>query len=307
MIATEIILHHFDDSPFSEKIRLAFGIKGLAWRSVRVSPTMPRPDLMPLTGGYRRTPTMQIGADVYCDTAIILREIEARWPEPPLLTPGFEGLVAMTSLWSDRAFFQNTVTLIFGLLGDRVPQAFIDDRRQLRGGHFDVDAMKAAAPRMRDQFRAHCDWIETQLAGRQRGLLGDYGLADVNAYMNVWYVLRRLDEGEALLAEFPRVRGWAARLDAIGRGQRKEIGSREALAITAAAKPLSPTLADPGDPNGRHPNNAVVVTPDDYGRIPVAGEIVSLSRQHIAIRRRDEIAGEIVVHFPRAGFLVADA
>jgi len=270
MIATEIILHHFDDSPFSEKIRLAFGIKGLAWRSVRVSPTMPRPDLMPLTGGYRRTPTMQIGADVYCDTAIILREIEARWPEPPLLTPGFEGLVAMTSLWSDRAFFQNTVTLIFGLLGDRVPQAFIDDRRQLRGGHFDVDAMKAAAPRMRDQFRAHCDWIETQLAGRQRGLLGDYGLADVNAYMNVWYVLRRLDEGEALLAEFPRVRGWAARLDAI-------------------------------------PSNAVVVTPDDYGRIPVAGEIVSLSRQHIAIRRRDEIAGEIVVHFPRAGFLVADA
>ena len=29
---------------------------------------MPRPDLMPMTGGYRRTPVMQIGADIYCDT-----------------------------------------------------------------------------------------------------------------------------------------------------------------------------------------------------------------------------------------------
>jgi hypothetical protein len=32
---------------------------------------------------------------------------------------------------------------------------------------------------------------------------------------------------------------------------------------------------------------------------------VSLSAQHIAIRRRDERAGEIVVHFPRAGFWIA--
>ena len=63
-----IILHHFDQSPFSEKIRLIFGLKSIAWRSVRISRIMPRPDLMPLTGGYRRTPVMQIGADIYCDT-----------------------------------------------------------------------------------------------------------------------------------------------------------------------------------------------------------------------------------------------
>ena len=44
--------------------------------------------------------------------------------------------------------------------------------------------------------------------------------------------------------------------------------------------------------------------PDDYGKVPVRGEIVSLSAQHIAIRRSDERAGAVVVHFPRAGFLV---
>jgi len=268
---------------------------------------MPRPDLMPLTGGYRRTPTMQIGADIYCDTAIILREIEARWPEPPLWPKAFEGLVSMLGLWSDRAFFQNTVNLVFGLLGDRVPQAFIEDRKQLRGGKFDIAAMKAAVPQMRDQFRVHVDWIETQLAGRDQGLLGAYSLADVHAYMNVWYALTRLDDGAALLTEFARVRAWAKRLKAVGHGERTEISSAEALAVATAATPRSETFADPGDPNGRKPGDLVSVTPDDYGRVSVTGEIVSLSKQHIAIRRRDEIAGEVVVHFPRAGFLVAGA
>jgi hypothetical protein len=46
------------------------------------------------------------------------------------------------------------------------------------------------------------------------------------------------------------------------------------------------------------------VVPDDYGKVEVRGEIVSLSAQHIAIRRHDDRVGETVVHFPRAGFRV---
>jgi glutathione S-transferase len=305
MTPTEIIFHHFDDSPFSEKVRLAFGLKGLAWRSVLVSPIMPRPDLMPLTGGYRRTPTMQIGADIYCDTAVILREIEARWPNPPLWPRGFEGLVSMLAFWSDRTFFQNTVNLVFGELADRIPQAFIEDRQQLRGGSFDIAKMKAAAPQMRDQFRAHAQMIETQLKGRQGGFIGPYSLADVHAYMNIWYATRRGEEGPRLLAEFPLIRAWARRLASIGHGKRAEISSAEALAIAAAASPQTAEAADSLDPSGRKIGDRVSVTPDDYGRIGVVGEIVALSSERVAIRRQDEIAGEIVVHFPRAGFHLA--
>src|ERR1700689_1920242 len=82
--AFPIILHHFEESPFSEKVRLVFGLKNIAWTSVRISRIMPRPDLMPMTGGYRRTPVLQIGADIYCDTQVILRELERRFPEPTL-------------------------------------------------------------------------------------------------------------------------------------------------------------------------------------------------------------------------------
>ncbi len=44
-------------------VRVAFGIKGLAWKSVIIPRILPKPDLMPLTGGYRKTPVLQIGAD----------------------------------------------------------------------------------------------------------------------------------------------------------------------------------------------------------------------------------------------------
>jgi len=297
-----IILHHFDQSPFSEKIRVIFGLKHMAWRSVRISRIMPRPDLMPLTGGYRRTPVMQIGADIYCDTQIIVRALEARCPTPTLFPAGRAGIPWSLGMWTDRPFFQNTVNLVFGTLADKVPRDFIDDRERLRGAKFDVAAMKAAIPQMRDQFRAHVGWIEAQLGNGQNWLLGEPSLADVHAYMNVWYVRSSLPGADQLLARFPLTVAWERRIQAIGHGSRSEMSSGEAVDIAARASPQSPTLADPDDPNGRQPGDRVSVVPDDYGKVEVRGEIVSLSAQHIAIRRHDDRVGEIVVHFPRAGF-----
>lgn len=47
-------------------------------------PIMPKPDLMPLTGGYRRAPVLQIGADIYCDTQLMSRVLESLAPSPSL-------------------------------------------------------------------------------------------------------------------------------------------------------------------------------------------------------------------------------
>ena len=298
------ILHHFDQSPFSEKIRIIFGFKWLAWHSVRISRIMPRPDLMPMTGGYRRTPTMQIGADVYCDTQIIIRELERRYPTPTLFPAGNAGMPWALGMWTDRPFFQSTVNLVFGFIGDKVPQDFIADREKLRGGKFDVAAMTAALPQMRDQFRANIDWIEAQLGDNRPWLLGEFSLADVSGYMNVWYARQSLASMDEMMKPFPRAAAWETRVRAIGHGTRTELSSSDALEIAAKAQPESPVFGDPADPNGRKPGDIVAVMPDDYGKIPVRGEIVSLSAQHIAIRRSDQRAGDVVVHFPRAGFLV---
>ena len=307
-----IILHHFDRSPFSEKIRVAFGHKGLSWRSVRIPQIMPKPDLMPLTGGYRRTPVMQIGADVFCDTQVIIREIERRFPSPTLFPVGAAGVPWALGFWTDRAFFQNTVNLVFGTLGPKVPQEFIEDRSQLRGVKFDLGKMRAAIPEMRDQMRAHLGWIEAQLSDGRQWLLGEFSLADVSAYMNVWYVRSNLTAEEdravagidKVFAGLKQVASWESRMRAVGHGARLEMSADEALAIAAKASPETVEQGDPEDPNGRKVGDRVVVAPDDYGKVEVGGEIVSLSAQHVAIRRVDERIGEIVVHFPRAGFLV---
>ena len=304
-----IILHHFEKSPFSEKIRLTFGLKDIAWTSVLISRIMPRPDLMPMTGGYRRTPTLQIGADIYCDTQIILRELERRFPKPSLSPEANAGLPWMLGMWTDRSFFQNTVNLVFGSLADQVPKEFREDREQLRGAKFDVDAMKAAIPQMRDQLRAHLDWIESQLGDARPWLLGgEPSLADISVYMNIWYVRGNLPDADKLFAGFPRMLAWEQRTRAIGHGRReRELSPAHALEIARKATPQTAATEDSGDPSSRKPGDRVQVIPDDYGKIPVEGIIVSLSAQHIAIRRKDERAGEVVVHFPRAGFLIAPA
>ena len=47
----QLILHHYPNSPFSEKIRLILGFKSLHWTSVHIPAVMPKPDVVALTGG----------------------------------------------------------------------------------------------------------------------------------------------------------------------------------------------------------------------------------------------------------------
>src|ERR1041385_4464954 len=124
---TDIVLHHYESSPYSEKVRLGLGLKGLAWASVEVPQIMPKPDLTAMTGGYRKTPVMQIGADIYCDSQLIMREVERRFPNPTMAPTG-KGLPFGLGFWGDRLFFMATVPVIFGEIGHMVPEAFKKDR-----------------------------------------------------------------------------------------------------------------------------------------------------------------------------------
>lgn len=103
------ILHHFEISPFSEKVRAIFGFKRMAWLSVLVPLAMPKPDVAALTGGYRKTPNLQIGADVYCDTALIAQVIDALRPEPPLV-PASASMAPAVAGWADGTLFWQAIT-----------------------------------------------------------------------------------------------------------------------------------------------------------------------------------------------------
>ena len=89
---TEAVLHHYPISPFAEKVRAMLGFKGMSWKSVQIPLFMPKPDVIALTGGYRKTPILQLGADIYCDTTLIARVLDRLKPDGVLYTGHAESL-----------------------------------------------------------------------------------------------------------------------------------------------------------------------------------------------------------------------
>jgi glutathione S-transferase len=304
----EIILHHYPSSPFAEKVRVALGIKQLAWRSVIIPMILPKPDLMPLTGGYRKTPVMQIGADIYCDTQCILREIERRFEGPSLYRDTDAGTANALAFWSDRNLFSPAVGVAFAGRPTMVPAEFYADRSKFMGREISVERMQAVAPFMIDQLRAQLDWCESMLQDGRPFLLGQHPtLVDCAAYHPCWFIGNNLGERAAPLVEFPRLQIWMDRVKAIGHGKSTELDSKEALKIARDAKPQTQRQQDANDPLGRKSGHKVQVVPDDTGKDPVVGELIASSRDSIAVLHVDPQVGEVIVHFPRAGFVVRPA
>lgn len=308
---TDLIFHHYPASPFSEKVRVAFGLKQLAWRSVEIPNIMPKPDLMPLTGGYRKTPVLQVGADVYCDTQLIMLEIERRTPEPCLLPVGQEGEARALAMWIDRNIFWAAVGVVMGTIGDKLPEAFQKDRSDFSGRSFDPARLKAAQPFAREQTYAQLQLAEEMLRDGRPFLLGAVAsLADCALYNPVWFLQVRLGQTTGQgntpspLDRLPKIVEWSQRMKALGNGKPAPMTGQEALDVAKAATPVAAKVDDK-DPSGLKAGQKVSVTPDDTGKVPVTGELVGLSADRVSIKRTDERVGDVVVHFPRAGFVTA--
>jgi glutathione S-transferase len=301
---TDIILHHYDTSPYAEKVRTGLGLKGLAWASVELPQIMPKPNLTALTGGYRKTPVLQIGADIYCDSQLIMRELERRHPTPSFYPAG-RGAADALAWWAEKTMFLPAVSIAFAKRPEVLPKGFLEDRAKFSGRNIDPVVMLAAVPNQLDQLRAHFDWLDQTLADGRSFLQGRaVGLSDLAAYHPVWYLRQNFGSAAAPLDGFPRLLSWAERVAAIGHGRRSPMTSEQALDVARTATSIAKASTDAKDPIGRKPGQVVSVTPDDTGRDPVIGELVTSGIDEIVIRRRDLAIGEVCVHFPRAGFVV---
>lgn len=300
----ELILHHYDISPYSEKIRVIMGLKKLAWRSVQIPIVMPKPDLTALTGGYRLTPVLQVGADIYCDTQTIARRLEQENPSPTLYPAGGAALERAMSFYGESIFL-NLVYIGFAI--GLFPDDFIQDRQTMVPGGVNVEMAKAVMPSKVDETRAKLDLIEKQLSDGRKYLLGDQiSLADLSTYHPLWG-FGAMPDGARVLEPLKSIRGWMERIGAIGHGERTEMDSGEAVAIAKRSEPATKPFVAGGDLNGRKVGDGIKVFPEAYGRDPVAGELIYADAHEIALRRKDERAGDVVVHFPREGYITLPA
>ncbi len=299
------ILHHYDGSPFSEKLRLVFGFKGLAWSSVKIPVIMPKPDLVALSGGYRKTPIVQVGADVYCDTALIAHLIDQHQPVPTLF-PASAPLAPIVAQWADSTLFWTVIPYamqpagvahIFKGVAPEVLQAFAADRAPFTAGMKRQTVADAAA-----NLTRYVAALDAQLADGRAWLLGaDASIADFAVAHCGWYV-RRAGPVADIFKPHTHFSAWLDRVLALGHGRPDKMSSAEALAVAAAATTHAPCAVAPG--LGFEAGQAVRVAATDYGQDPVAGTLVGLSNDEVVLRRTDERAGSVHVHFPRAGFQI---
>jgi glutathione S-transferase len=306
---SELILHHYPTSPFAEKARLMLGFKGLSWRSVVISPIMPKPDLTLLTGGYRKTPVLQVGADIYCDTAIIARRLEQEKALPAFFPEGQEFTVASFAAWADSVLFLHAVSLAlqpasaaerFAKLPPEGIQAFMSDRKALFTGG---NVMRVTLEQAKHQWPTIMARLELQLERNGDFLFGEPSLADLALAHPLWFV-KQGSFTAPLVDEYPAISAWFQRVEGLGHGAFNTLSSADALEIARNATPAP--LPDEAftDLNGFIPGQQVVISAIDYGVDPVEGELVFTGREELILRREDEHTGVIHVHFPRFGFRI---
>jgi glutathione S-transferase len=302
----DLYLHHYPASPFSEKIRLILGYLGLPWRSVEIPNVMPRPLLMPLSGGYRRTPCLQIGANVYCDSAAIARGL-VRWSgDPTLFAPGFAA--QRVAEWADTQLFRVSVALNFRpeAVGPMLSQlspaevaAFGADRAELTRGSTLQTFSPVAARAYLAQYLCELD----ASIGNAFLFGASPSIADFSLYHCLWF-LQRNAVNAPLLGPFGSVGSWMARVAAFGHGKPEDASGQDALAHARACEPVVPELAS-SLRDGVSLGDRVTVTPVDYGKIPVEGRLVARSDDEIVLERQTPETGRVLTHFPSAGFEIA--
>jgi glutathione S-transferase len=305
---SQLILHHYPTSPFAEKIRLILGYKKLAWQSVIIPMIMPKPDLTALTGGYRRTPVLQIGADIYCDTALIADVLEKLAPAPSLYPTPVNGASRIVAQWADSQVFPaamaynfqpSGVADVFAGAPEAAVQAFVADRAAMRGGAARMSLGEGTST-YKSQLRRLSDMLT-----EHPYLMGDMPtIADFSAYHPMWFTLERTPSVAGILNATPLLKDWMARMKAIGHGAFEKMKSDQAVEAAKNATPADVSQLAFVDDHGIALGSEVTITADNFGLEPTPGILVAATKTRLILRREDDRAGTLHVHFPRNGFIL---
>lgn len=306
---TQLILHHYPMSPFSEKIRRVLAFKQLSWQSVVIPTILPKPDVLALTGGYRKTPLLQIGSDIYCDSALICDVLEHVQPAPTLYPEQHKGLARVLAQWADTTLFWAAMAYNLQRQGmaelfDGVPleavKAFGADRNAMAQGMTRLRPADATAA-YKSYLRRLANMLEDQ-----NFLMGNTPcVADFAAYHPLWFTRWRVPGMAGILTATPGVLAWMNRMEALGPDRMTPLDGTDALAVCASSTGPS-ILKDTvfQDEHGLALGSRVSVTPESFGADPTEGELVAATRMHYTLRRVDARAGTVRVHFPRIGYVL---
>ena len=302
---TTLILHHYPASPFAEKIRLILGYKQVPWKSVLIPVIMPKPDLVALTGGYRKTPVLQIGGDIYCDTALIAQVIDHAQPINTIYPAKHLAASSAMAAWADSVLFSAAVSWALqpegakSMFASWAPEqlaAFAADRKQFRANSPVPRTPLEAASRV---LAAFLPQLDRQLDEAGPFLFGaEPTIADFSVYHPLWFI-NGAPAVSNILTIYPAIMRWMQMMVDASHGSFEKLTGEDAIAIAKSSTSQS-------NANSGIPHRAVVIAASDYGMDPVAGQLINETPDTWTILRDDPRAGSVRVHFPKVGYSMTE-
>ena len=303
---TTLILHHYPASPFAEKIRLILGYKQVPWKSVLIPVIMPKPDLVALTGGYRKTPVLQIGSDIYCDSALIARVIDRAQPLSTMYPAQYLAACTTMAAWADSVLFSAAISWALqpegakSMFSNWAPEqlaAFAADRKQFRSNPNALRTPLDAASRL---LAAFLPQLDRQLSEAGPFLFGtEPSIADFSVYHPLWFI-KGAPAVSDILTVYPAIMRWMQAMVDASHGSFEKLSSEDAIAIAKSSAPQSVGHSD-------IPHRAVIIAASDYGIDPIAGQLIHETPDTWTISREDPRAGLVRVHFPKVGYSLTEA
>lgn len=297
-----IILHHYDVSPYSEKLRAMLGYTNLRWLSSITQEMPPRALLKPLAGNYGRIPVAQIGSDVFCDSNIICTELSNLVNKSELAIEGCSKEVEDFVRRVEGDIFFACV-LAGGTM--KLHRRIIKSMRIMSFARLLIDRLnmsrqaKIKMVGMRDAKKISIQFLEEL----ENTLVSEFlfgaepCIADFSAYHCIWF-MRDLG-GRQVVKKYPKTLAWLDKIKAMGHGTREEINPRLALEVAKKCLPRDITQEHKVD---EKIGKAVNIAPNDYRLDSTRGVLVGASEQRWIVAHENDVVGTVHIHFPKVGF-----
>ena len=302
------IFHHYPQSPIAEKIRITFGIMGMEWQSVQIPRIPPKPLLMPLTGGYRRTPVLQLGADIFCDSQTIAWQLGLQNSNAPAYQLSNKSLELILGSFGEAILFSLSVRVVLTTSMGKAPEEFIKDRGSL---YFEpgwtVEEMKNSLPSILLQLQAAFDLINHHLLENGPFMNGDKpSYSDAVVQHCVWFLCGRWEGGIDFIKPFDAVCKQREAIASLGHGLSHDISAEQALETATKNVPKAPIGINCKFTGGLRQGQWVKIRPNGRTSDPdVIGALRYLDETVIIIDYDHEETGQVAIHFPVLGYQIS--
>ncbi len=302
------IFHHYPQSPIAEKIRITFGIMGMEWQSVQIPRIPPKPLLMPLTGGYRRTPVLQLGADIFCDSQTIAWQLGLQNSNAPAYQLSNKSLELILGSFGEAILFSLSVRVVLTTSMGKAPEEFIKDRGSL---YFEpgwtVEEMKNSLPSILLQLQAAFDLINHHLLENGPFINGDIpSYSDAVVQHCVWFLCGRWEGGIDFIKPFDAVCKQREAIASLGHGISHDISAEQALETATKNIPNAPMGINCKFTGGLRRGQQVKIRPNGRTSDPdVIGALRYLDETVIIIDYEHEETGQVAIHFPVLGYQIS--